>query len=111
MSPIEIYSIGEKITFWVVWLICLGSLLLFLFVFFPMIRIGYLPIDFCGVIIAGWNVMGILAQSIILLNSAKQFFLKAKPVSMLIQRLAFITFGMPFLAYGGCTLVTLARFW
>lgn len=107
MSQIEAYSLGVKVAFWCLWLLCAVFLLPFAYVMIYMICASLMPMGFKHAFIINWpigiwSLFLISAEIIILFRSASQFLNKAKPASLLIKNMALTAFGAPFIAYGGC---------
>jgi len=108
MLQIEAYSLGVKVAFWCLWLLCAAFLLPFAYIMIYMICASLMPMGIKPAFAINWPIVGswslflILVEIIILSRSASQFLNKAKPASLLIKNMALTAFGAPFIAFGGC---------
>ncbi len=93
------YSITTKIIFWILWMG--GLLLCLLFVFFLVMT---LPSGKEQIIL--WNLLVVLTQSYVLIQSARYFLRRGKPPSTLLLWAAFAGIAMPMIAFGGCNMLS-----
>ncbi|MFY9259046.1 MAG: hypothetical protein WAO71_00905 [Gallionella sp.] len=93
------YSIVTKIIFWILWMGGLMLCLLFIFFFVMMASERAWQI-------ALWNLLVVLTQSYVLIQSARYFLRREKPPSALLLWAAFAGIAMPMIAFGGCSMFT-----
>jgi hypothetical protein len=93
------YSITTKILCWLLWVNGLLLWLLFVF-FFAMTMSGWTGQ------IALWNLLVVLTQSYVLIQSARSFLRREKSSSALLLWAAFAGIAMPMIAFGGCNMLS-----
>ncbi|MFY9259045.1 MAG: hypothetical protein WAO71_00900 [Gallionella sp.] len=96
------YSILSTIIFWVLWLLGLLWFLLFVFlVFFTVTEEAW--------IIATWNLLVVLAQGYVLLQTARYFLHKEQSVSELLLWATWTGIIMPMITSLGCAAIPMSE--
>lgn len=102
VSTLQTYSIFSTIIFWVLWLLGLSWFLLFVF-------LALLMAAEKSWIVAGWNLVVVLAQGYVLLCSARYFSHKKKSVSELLLWATFAAIIMPMITTLGCAAIPMSE--
>ena len=93
----DAYPLTFKVIFWLLWLLGIGSVVLFGgFLFLTAMDVS---------LVAGWNALVVLTELFLLYKTATHFFSADKPVSEQLLWVTFAALGIPLLATGGCFIV------